>query len=63
LDLPPSFHSKAKYCDITGLEAKYTDPKTGLNYHSSDVFKFIETLSHADAQNYLGLRGKAVDLK
>ncbi len=27
-----------KYCDLTGLEAHYTDPKTRLRYHSVNEY-------------------------
>ncbi|KAI9136917.1 YL1 nuclear protein C-terminal domain-containing protein, partial [Paraphysoderma sedebokerense] len=60
---PPSLIPPKKYCDITGLEAPYTDPKTGLRYHNAEVYKFIKTLSTHTVQEYLGLRGAAVVLK
>jgi INO80 complex subunit C len=28
IEAPPSLLPAKKYCDLTGLEAKYTDPKT-----------------------------------
>lgn len=59
----PSCLIKAKYCDITGLETRYTDPKTGLNFYSSDVYKIIKTLSPSDVQVYLSLRKAAIVLK
>ncbi|RKO86144.1 YL1 nuclear protein C-terminal domain-containing protein, partial [Blyttiomyces helicus] len=52
-----------KYCDVTGLEAPYMDPKTRLRYHSADVYQFIKTLPDFSVQGYLGLRNAAVDLK
>src|SRR5208282_4077105 len=33
IDAPPSLLPQKKYCDITGLEGKYTDPKTKLRFH------------------------------
>ncbi|KAL3410544.1 hypothetical protein V8F44DRAFT_635133 [Aspergillus fumigatus] len=41
--LHPSQHTR--YCDITGLPAPYTDPKTRLRYHDKEVFGVIRTLS------------------
>ncbi len=40
IESAPSFHpsSQKKYCDITGLPAPYTDPKTRLRYHNKEVF-------------------------
>lgn len=32
------------YCDITGLEAPYTDPTTGLRYHDKSVYALIKGL-------------------
>lgn len=44
IDAPPSLLPQKKYCDITGLEAKYTDPKTKLRFHNSEVYAVIQTL-------------------
>lgn len=33
-----------KYCDLTGLEAPYRDPATGLQYHSREVYEVLKTL-------------------
>lgn len=33
-----------KFCDITGLEAPYRDPHTGLQYHSKEVYEVLKTL-------------------
>lgn len=41
---PPSLLPPKKYCDITGLEAPYRDPNTGLQYHSREVYEVIKTL-------------------
>lgn len=41
---PPSLLPPKKYCDITGLEAPYTDPKTTLRYHSKEIYGIINTL-------------------
>jgi len=44
IDAPPSLLPQKKYCDITGLEAKYTDPKSKLRYHNAEVYAVIQTL-------------------
>lgn len=41
---PPSLLPAKKYCDITGLPAKYTDPKTKLHYRGLDVLDVIRGL-------------------
>ncbi|KAF9101948.1 chromatin-remodeling complex subunit ies6 [Mortierella sp. GBA35] len=59
----PSMTPQKKYCDITGLEARYTDPKTRLRYHSTEVYQLIKTQPISVVQQYLGLRNAAVVLK
>lgn len=59
----PSMTPQKKYCDITGLEAKYTDPKTRLRYHSTEVYQLIKSQPIGVVQRYLGLRNAAVVLK
>ena len=51
------------YCDITGLPAPYTDPKTRLRYHNREVFGVIRTLPSGVAEQYLAARGAQVILK
>ncbi|KAG9295716.1 hypothetical protein G9A89_001733 [Geosiphon pyriformis] len=63
IEAPPSLIPQKKYCDITGLEAKYTDPKTRLRYYSSEVYKEIKQMSPGVVQDYLGLRNAAVVLR
>eukprot|EP00835_Amoeboradix_gromovi_P003825 NODE_268_length_12243_cov_0.338109.p7 type:complete len:105 gc:universal NODE_268_length_12243_cov_0.338109:766-1080(+) len=53
---PPSFFPNRKYCDITGLEAQYTDPKTGLRFHNQEVYAYIRGISQFTAQEYLKIR-------
>jgi INO80 complex subunit C len=52
-----------KYCDITGLDASYTDPKTSLRYHNVEIYQFIRTLGVPNVQAYLASRNAAVVLK
>ncbi|KAG0345791.1 hypothetical protein BG005_001089 [Podila minutissima] len=59
----PSMTPQKKYCDITGLEARYTDPKTRLRYHSTEVYQLIKNQPIGVVQMYLGLRNAAVVLK
>ena len=46
IESAPSFHpsSQKKYCDITGLPAPYTDPKTRIRYHNKEIFGGIRTM-------------------
>ncbi|KAG8897098.1 chromatin-remodeling complex subunit ies6 [Tulasnella sp. 403] len=57
IEAPPSLIPPKRYCDITGLEASYTDPQTGLRYHDRNIFAHIRTLKPAAVQSYLALRG------
>lgn len=59
----PSLRPKKKYCDITGLPARYTDPKTGLYYFNAEVYQVVKGLSTTQVQEYLGLRGANTVLK
>ncbi|KAH8550320.1 chromatin-remodeling complex subunit ies6 [Umbelopsis sp. PMI_123] len=63
IESPPSIRPLKKYCDITGLDAKYTDPKTGLRYHNAEIYQFIKGLGVSSVQAYLGSRNAAVVLK
>ncbi|EJC97907.1 uncharacterized protein FOMMEDRAFT_171312 [Fomitiporia mediterranea MF3/22] len=40
------------YCDITGWEAPYTDPTTGLRYHGKSIYEFIKTLVRQHVSAY-----------
>lgn len=65
IESAPSLHPahQKHYCDITGLPAPYTDPKTRLRYHNKEVFDVIRTLSQGAVENYLEARGAHVVLK
>ncbi|KAK3075851.1 chromatin-remodeling complex subunit ies6 [Teratosphaeriaceae sp. CCFEE 6253] len=52
----PSTRQPQKYCDITGLPAKYTDPKTGLRYYNAEIYKVVKGLSTTQVQEYLAAR-------
>ncbi|KAF2398252.1 hypothetical protein EJ06DRAFT_496781 [Trichodelitschia bisporula] len=51
------------YCDVTGLVAPYTDPKTRLRYHNVEVFNLIRTMGSAATEGYLEARGAHTVLK
>lgn len=59
----PSLKPKRKYCDITGLPAKYRDPKTGLNYVNAEVYAVVKSLTTGQVQEYLAARGANTVLK
>ncbi|PVU98758.1 hypothetical protein BB559_000724 [Furculomyces boomerangus] len=63
ISAPPSFKPNKKYCDITGLQAKYKDPKTNLRYNSSEIYQAIRVMPPGAEQTYLGLRNANVILK
>ncbi|KAG9191936.1 hypothetical protein G6011_10670 [Alternaria panax] len=65
IESAPSFHpsSQKKYCDITGLPAPYTDPKTRLRYHNKEVFGGIRTMPQNVSEGYLAARGAHTILK
>ncbi|ORX72109.1 hypothetical protein DL89DRAFT_291344 [Linderina pennispora] len=63
VDAPPSLMPQKKYCDLTGLPAKYTDPKTNFRYCSAEVYQILKTLPPGAEQQYLALRNANVVLK
>ncbi|RPA81341.1 hypothetical protein BJ508DRAFT_196634, partial [Ascobolus immersus RN42] len=65
LEAGPSLHPEraGKWCDVTGLPAKYTDPKTGLRYYDSEVYAYIRGMTKEQVEGYLALRGANVVLK
>jgi INO80 complex subunit C len=44
IDAPPSFKPAKKYSDISGLEAKYTDPQTKMRYVNADEYRRVRML-------------------
>ncbi|CAO1625771.1 unnamed protein product [Jaminaea pallidilutea] len=58
VEAPPSLRPAKKYCDVTGLLAPYTDPKTSLRYHSAEIYEVIKTFAPGIDQAYLALRGR-----
>ncbi|XP_068642396.1 protein EIN6 ENHANCER [Aristolochia californica] len=63
IETPPSMYPSKKFCDMTGFEAQYVDPRTHLRYASVDVFKRIRMLPNEYVQRYLALRNAAIVLK
>lgn len=63
IEAPPSLQPQGKYCDITGLPAKYTDPRTGLRYHDAEIYAIAKSMSVDAAQAYLQLRNSQIVLK
>lgn len=65
IESAPSFHpsSQKKYCDITGLPAPYTDPKTRLRYHNKELYGVIRTMPTNVSEGYLAARGAHTILK
>uniref|UniRef100_R7WFD5 Vps72/YL1 C-terminal domain-containing protein n=1 Tax=Aegilops tauschii TaxID=37682 RepID=R7WFD5_AEGTA len=41
---PPSVYPPKRYCDVTGFEAPYVDPRTKLRYADPEVFRQIRML-------------------
>ncbi|KAJ7717705.1 hypothetical protein B0H16DRAFT_1388063 [Mycena metata] len=57
IEAPPSLLPQKHYCDITGLEAPYTDPATKLRYHDKNIYELIKGLSASSVKEYLAARG------
>lgn len=65
IESAPSLHPahQKHYCDITGLPAPYTDPKSRLRYFNKEVFDVVRNLNQGGAERYLEARGAHVVLK
>ncbi|KFZ15800.1 hypothetical protein V501_02550 [Pseudogymnoascus sp. VKM F-4519 (FW-2642)] len=63
IESAPTLAHPKHYCDITGLVAPYTDPKTRLRYHNKEVFAVLRTLGQGVAEQYLEARGAHTILK
>ncbi|ORY34082.1 hypothetical protein BCR39DRAFT_518394 [Naematelia encephala] len=60
---PPSLLPPKKYCDITGLHASYTDPRSKLRYKGLEVWHVVRGLGPGGDQAYLAVRGAQTSLK
>jgi len=45
------------------VQASYTEPKSGLRYHSPEIYRQINVMPPHVVQEYLALRGAQVVLK
>ncbi|KAI9719700.1 MAG: hypothetical protein M1828_006133 [Chrysothrix sp. TS-e1954] len=65
IESAPSLHpsSQRHYCDITGLPAAYTDPKSRLRYCNGEVFRVVRGLGQHPTESYLAARGAHTVLK
>lgn len=65
IESAPSFQASGhkKYCDITGLPSRYTDPSSRLRYHNKEVYAVIRTMPPSAAEGYLAARGAHSVLK
>jgi INO80 complex subunit C len=63
IDAPPSMTPAKKYCDVTGLPAKYTDPKTKVRFASTEAFHFERKLPEHKVEEYLALRAAQTRIK
>jgi INO80 complex subunit C len=65
IESAPSLHPSGQkhYCDITGLTARYTDPKTRMRYHNVEVFQLVRTMPQGTTEAYLAARGAHTVLK
>lgn len=65
IESAPSLHpsSRRRYCDVTGLPAPYTDPKTRLRYHNIEVYAMLQTMGQGMTEQYLAARGAHTVLK
>jgi len=52
-----------KYCDMTGLEAPYTCPRTLMRYSDKATYQAIQDLPEGGEQGFLAMRNAAVKLK
>lgn len=63
IESAPTLAPTKHYCDITGLPAPYTDPKTRLRYANREVFQVVRGLGQGVAEMYLEARGAHTILK
>lgn len=56
----PSMYPSPKYCDITHLIARYTDPVTRLHYHDAAAYEVIRSLSREEIKARLEARNETL---
>ena len=57
LRAPPSILPTRKYCDITGLPAKYTHPNTNIRYANATLYQYINASNIDVIHTLLDIRG------
>eukprot|EP01104_Vermistella_antarctica_P018524 TRINITY_DN6898_c0_g1_i1.p2 TRINITY_DN6898_c0_g1~~TRINITY_DN6898_c0_g1_i1.p2 ORF type:complete len:130 (-),score=18.62 TRINITY_DN6898_c0_g1_i1:103-492(-) len=60
---PPNLSCSRKYCDVTGFETTYTDPKTKLRFYNPKIYKVMQFFTMDRVQEYLRLRQAHVVLR
>lgn len=63
IEAPPSMKPEKKYCDISGLPAKYTDPKTKMRFSTAAAFQTARELPEHKVEEILGLRQAQTRIK
>ncbi|XP_071479761.1 uncharacterized protein [Diadema antillarum] len=63
IDAPPSMKPPKKYSDISGLPAKYTDPRTKLRYATTEEFAQLRMLPTDIVNGLLALRRANIDVQ
>jgi len=56
IEAGPSVYPAKKYCDITGFEAPYTDPKTKIRYATAELYPVVRSLPTDVVQACLAIR-------
>ena len=57
LAAPPSMYPPKRYCDLTGMPAKYTEPTTKIRYANKASYSAIKAMPLELADAWLALRG------
>lgn len=57
-----SMKPKIKLCDVTGLPAHYTCPKTKLNYFDEDVYYYIQDMNADTHKSILAIKNFGANL-
>jgi len=61
IEAQPSALPARAYCDLTGLRAKYTDPRTRLRFAKASLFGIIRSLPPDAVYLHLSLRNAHVN--
>ncbi|KAG0474224.1 hypothetical protein HPP92_016081, partial [Vanilla planifolia] len=62
IETPPSMYPSKKFCDITGFEAPYVDPRTKLRYASPEVSNESrrDFIAHWPLESHTGARSETI---